>query len=173
MKYSCRCRPRNRSRLRRLNTTDQVGAVTLWCLDCRAEWVSAAKYAATLQVHKPRRRGGMEDSDILDSLNDGSLVVNWATAEVRTHRGPLKVIHRTHIHGANRGTYRFVTVCRHGMKKKIALHRLVWMSYHRRVPSLDCDIDHPHGSVNGDALWNTRELDKRINRANKPDEGTF
>lgn len=137
----------------------------LYCLVCRAEWNSGAKYVALLPDHKPRSRSGLTDSEILGRINNGSLAVDCQTATVYGAGGiPLRVIEREHPDGAQRGTYRFVSVCCRGKKKKVALHRLVWMAANRSTVPDGYDIDHVRSQTD-DTIENLRLLKSSENRA--------
>lgn len=141
-------------------------SVRLKCLDCGWKWYSTARYAQNLPSHTERSRSGMTDQDILDRIKDGSLVVNQDTAIVVsiTDRGSriLSQIERT----SNGSTYRFVTVCSGGLKKKITVHRLVWMAANLRTVPPGHDIDHINGKQGRypDAIGNLRLLGSSTNR---------
>lgn len=109
----------------------------------------------------------MTDEDILARLVDKSLLVSPDTAEVvsisnRLGKCKLKVRERF-----SQGTaYRFVTICKEGKKKDIALHRLVWMSVHLTVVPDECDVHHVKGNIS-DAIWNLELMDSSRNRSIK------
>ncbi len=140
-------------------------ASTLYCLDCRHEWSSRAKYIVLLPDHQKRVRSGLTDADVLSAIETGYLRVDINHAVVFTvNNTMLKVTSRTHPKGPQRGTYRFVTICIGGKQKKVALHRLVWMAAHRSLVPDDCDIDHVHNQTD-DSIGNLRLLNSSVNRA--------
>ena len=141
----------------------------LKCLACGWKWWSNCGYIAKLPDHKEHPRKGMTDQDILDRILEGTLVVMPLACEVHTFN-PLKrqwnqarIIERE----SSGSTYRFVEVCRATKKKKIALHRLVWMFYHRELIPEGFDVDHIEGKVreNPDAIDNLRLLESGLNRS--------
>ena len=141
------------------------GASKLYCLDCRWEWLSKAKYVALLPGHTKSDRTGMNDADVLDLIQRNFLIINPKTAVVTNRRGKrLKITHRTHRDGPQRGTYRFVNVCSGNKKKKVALHRLVWMAAHRSLIPDGFDIDHVKDQQD-DTIGNLRLLDSSLNRS--------
>ena len=162
--YKCKCKPKNRSLYRRLDPNEETGAITVYCLSCRGTWVSKTKYAVTLGLHVPAKRGRLSDEDILEMLREGSLRVVPTTAEVFKGEKQLSIIERTHRKGPQKGTYRFVYVCRGNDRKKIALHRLVWMAEHDSLVPSGFDVDHIYGHEAGDAIWNLRLMDSSLNR---------
>jgi len=105
----------------------------------------------------------MSDEQILQRINDGNLIVDCATATVVgvSHCGErqLRVIERE----SNGSTYRFVEVCAGGKKKKIALHRLVWIAANRMIPPAGYDVDHIEGP--SDCIDNLRLRPAGENRA--------
>lgn len=136
------------------------------CLECGWKWWACRRYSAKCPDHTEHSRSGMTDQDILDRLNDESLVVS-ANAAVfsMTQRGEKQLA--TTEHSSNGSTYRFVEICSKGKKKKIALHRLVWMSHKRELIPDGFDIDHINGkSVNNpDGIWNLRMIESSANRS--------
>jgi hypothetical protein len=137
----------------------------LYCLDCRAEWRSNAKYIVLLPDHQKRVRSGLTDETILDAiLNRKLFTVDLELAAVYTAAGKrLQVVERTHRDGSQRGTYRFVSLCVDGLKKKVALHRLVWMVAHQMVTPDGHDVDHIHNQED-DSINNLRLLTSEANR---------
>lgn len=136
----------------------------VYCLKCRRTWLSSARYTEIMRTHKPDSRKGMTDQDVLDAIMDGSLIVLWDASKVESrtrNKGitELRIIERE----SNGSTYRFVEVSRGGKKKKIALHRLVWMARNKRLVPEGMDVDHIDGP--SDAIGNLRLLPKSINRA--------
>lgn len=136
----------------------------LKCLDCGWKWWSGCKYVADLPDHVEQSRSGMTDQDILDKINDGRLAVLPDEARVfsfgRNQWAELKVRHRE----SNGSTYSFVEVCANGKKKKVALHRLVWMFANRRLVPDGFDVDHIEGKVS-DSIDNLRLLESSKNRS--------
>lgn len=110
------------------------------------------------------KRGQLTDDDIFSLLVDQELRVCPITARVFKKNRELKQIHRTHIRGPQKGTYRFVHVCRGNDRKKIAVHRLVWMADTLDTIPEDHDVDHIFGSEYGDEIWNLRLLESAENR---------
>lgn len=143
----------------------------LYCLDCRAEWRSRAKYIVLLPDHQKRVRSGLTDHEVLNAIKScGLFRVDVNAARVFSARGrELQVVEREHPEGPQRGRYRFVELCVSGRKKKVALHRLVWMVAHGRVPPPDCDIDHIK-SQDDDTISNLRLLDSAENRGRRKDQ---
>lgn len=135
----------------------------LKCLECNWKWWSACRYVLSLDDHVERSRTGMTDQDILDAINEGlysinvdtALVVSWTTGK------RLRVIERE----SNGSTYRFVEIYRKGLRKKIALHRLVWMVANGQVVPEGFDIDHIRGKAFGDSIDNLRLLESSVNRS--------
>jgi hypothetical protein len=106
----------------------------------------------------------MTDQDILKRIVDESLVVDVNTATVMSYGTMLKPISRTHKEGKKRGTYRFINVSFLGKQKKIALHRLVWMAFHRKLIPDGYDIDHRELQTD-DTIYNLRLLESGHNRS--------
>lgn len=145
-------------------SSDANGSSKLYCLDCRGEWSSRAKYIILLPDHVKRIRSGMTDQDILDRILDGSLEVVIHTAKVFSNGKELKQTSKTHRDGPQRGTYRFVEVAKDKLKKKIAVHRLVWMAAHKTTIPEGHDIDH-RVSQDDDSIDNLRLLKSEVNRS--------
>jgi hypothetical protein len=105
----------------------------------------------------------MTDQDILEAFSEGAYSVNVNTATVVswTTGKKLKVIERE----SNGSTYRFVEIARKGRKKKIALHRLVWVVANGSVVPQGFDVDHVKGKDLGDGIDNLRLLDSSLNRS--------
>lgn len=135
----------------------------LKCLACGIKWWSKAKYVRLLKDHTERSRRGMTDQDILERLLDGSLWVQGETVFTASSSSPLAVEKKT----SNGSTYDFVTVCSGGRKKKIALHRLVWMAHHRQLVPEGFDVDHVLGKEipSPNAIENLRLLESSVNRS--------
>ncbi|MEM6471698.1 MAG: HNH endonuclease [Planctomycetota bacterium] len=108
----------------------------------------------------------MTDQDILDRINDGTLVVQmdkpivWSFNTRRKVWTPLTAIE----HESNGSKYRFVNICKRRMKKKIAVHRLVWMFAHRQLVPEGYDVDHIEGKVS-DRIENLQLLESSRNRS--------
>lgn len=152
------------------------GTSTLYCLACRWEWKSRAAYASVLRGHKKRVRSGLSDEDILQAVRDGKyrVDVDDATVYSRITNSFLTIHHRTHRDGTQRGTYRFVEFSIRGQKKKVALHRLVWMVANGRVTPDGHDVDHRY-SQEDDSISNLRLLESSVNRGlpNKKNSEAF
>lgn len=135
----------------------------LYCLQCRHAWLTSARYAAIMRDHKPERRSGMTDQDILQRIEDGSLIVDVEQAVVESismyGRKQLRVIERE----SNGSAYRFVEITSNGKKKKIALHRLVWIAANRQITPEGFDVDHRDGPFDG--ISNLRLRPSAENRA--------
>lgn len=100
----------------------------LKCLQCGHRWKSKCKYIAGLRDHKERSRKGMTDQDILERINNASLIVDRLGHYVISKIDGVEK-HLTIIERERKGfTYRFTSICHRGKKKKIGIHRLVWMS---------------------------------------------
>lgn len=131
----------------------------LYCLDCRWEWRSRAKYVVLLPDHQKRVRSGLRDVDVLEAIIHRKLYrvdVNTATVYGRDGK-PLTVITRTHKDGPQRGTYRFINFSIDGRQKKVTLHRLVWMVANGRTVPDGHDVDHVHNQ-DDDSIGNLRLL---------------
>lgn len=137
------------------------------CLTCGWKWWARRKYSEKCPDHVERSRSGLTDQDILDRINEGSLIVNTSIAVVdslasgRTTR--LRIINHRPAGGS---PYNFVEICRRGKKKKIALHRLVWMAANRRLVPDGFDVDHINGKgvENADGIENLRLLESIANQ---------
>ncbi|MEM1224580.1 MAG: HNH endonuclease [Planctomycetota bacterium] len=112
----------------------------------------------------------MTDQDILDRINAGTLtvLVNVPSVWSPSTRGWVRMSIITHqSHGS---TYRFVSICHKGKKKKIALHRLVWMFANRSLVPEGYDVDHREADKR-DTIDNLRLLESSKNRRRgKPKE---
>ncbi len=145
---------------------DNPASSHLKCLDCGWKWWKSARFVSKLPDHVERSRSGLSDQDILARINSGSLFVHVERAEVfGFSRGwkQLRAISRT----SNGSTYRFVEVSYQGKKKKIALHRLVWMFAHMQVVPDGFDVDHVNGKRGDfpDRIGNLQLLESRVNRS--------
>jgi len=134
-------------------------------------WVKR-NYVHKLPDHVEAKRGKLTDADILDRLNDGTLVVHPDKPAVFAYgaRGwtELKIIERD----LTRSAYRFVTICSGNKRKKIALHRLVWMFANRMLIPEGYDVDHITGNYGkeSDTLDNLRLLESIANyRRGRPE----
>lgn len=141
----------------------------LKCLQCGWKWYSTCNYVENLEDHVEKSFSGMTDQDILDKIVSGRLTVFPDTAEVFSYRKvteswtKLRVIERE----SNGSTYRFVEICKGCKKKKIALHRLVWISFHRELVPKGYDVDHIEGKDRDypDAIDNLQLLESSFNRS--------
>lgn len=110
----------------------------------------------------------MTDSCVLERIKDGTLRIcpRGRFVESKTYRGKkrLQIIHRKR----NGSEYRFVSICANGKKKKVSVHRLVWMSQHFQLVPDGFDIDHKNGRKIKfpDAIDNLRLLPSSVNRSN-------
>lgn len=163
MPIKCTCPGHYTDRWTRWRVLNRDTRSRLYCLDCRKEWRSDAKYVPLLPDHSKRQRGGLTDEEVIERIRDGSLVVDTAAAIVSSHGKPLAVIERTHRDGENRGTYRFVAVNHDGRQKKVALHRLVWMAANGRTVPAGYDVDHVNNQGD-DSIGNLRLLPSAVNR---------
>lgn len=133
----------------------------LKCLDCGWKWWSGCQYVDKLRDHKERNRTGMTDQDVIDMICEGRLVVLVDEPRVFTFYSRWRE-NGVILHESNGSTYRFVTICHRNKKKRVALHRLVWMFANRSVVPEGFDIDHVSG--NSDAIHNLRLLERSNNR---------
>ena len=137
----------------------------LKCLACGWKWWSTRNYVLNLPDHVERSRSGLTDEDILGRILDGTLtiLVNEPRVFSFTARygwNELRQIERT----SNGSTYRFVEIYHKGKRKKVALHRLVWMFAHRELVPEGYDVDHIEGKYS-DAIDNLRLLESGVNRS--------
>jgi hypothetical protein len=141
----------------------------LKCLACGWKWFSTCNYVAKLDDHVEVSFKGMTDQDILDRIVDGSLTVFPTTAEVWSYSSVTKAWTKLRIieRESSGSTYRFVEICKGMKKKKIALHRLVWISYHRQIVPEGYDVDHIEGKSREfpDSIDNLQLLESRFNRS--------
>lgn len=150
-----------------LTRRPRPGTCQFKCLACGWKWWARRRYADKLPDHSEQPRTGMTDQDILDRIEEGSLIVDTKRATVVsvTHHGrrQLRVLRRKPPGGTY---YNFVEICKAGRKKKITLHRLVWMAAHRQLIPDDCDIDHINGKgiPNADGIDNLRLMDSMRNQ---------
>jgi hypothetical protein len=138
----------------------------LKCLQCGHRWHSKLKYVARLNDHVEYSRRGMTDQDILDRLNDRTLFVDHDGLFVISYSREKREL--TVWERERKGTtYRFVSICHRNKKKKIAIHRLVWLSVHRTLIPHGFDVDHIKGRnvENPDGIGNLRLLPSGINRS--------
>lgn len=137
----------------------------LKCLACSWKWWSTASYVEKLRDHVEKSFSGATDQDILDRIEDGTLFIDvnnaWVFSLSRGNWRELRIITRE----SNGSSYRFVEVYgKPGKKKKIALHRLVWMAANRQVVPDGYDVDHINGKVS-DGIDNLRLLESSLNRS--------
>lgn len=163
---TCKCGGGFRANGKRWVKLDCKGnSAQLKCLECGWKWWSHRKYALGLRQHKESSRSGMTDEHILKRLQDGSLRVCTQNAIVESLvHGCFKRV-RIIERESNGSTYSFVEVGYKKLKKKIALHRLVWMSHHMQVVPAGVDVDHIHGKQAGNGIENLRLLDSHTNRS--------
>lgn len=139
----------------------------LKCLQCGHKWNSRMKYVANISDHIEQNRTGMTDSDILERLKAKTLIVDPLGEFIISRvKGETKLtIWDRPRHGS---CYRFVSICHNGKKKKIAVHRLVWMAHFEQLVPEGSDIDHIHGRniPYPDRIENLRCLDVSLNRSN-------
>jgi len=105
----------------------------------------------------------MNDDDILTRILEGTLTVLINEARVFSFNREwkeLRVIDRE----SNGSSYKFVEICHSGKKKKIALHRLVWMFAHRCLVPEGYDVDHIEGKTS-DSIDNLQLLESSSNRS--------
>jgi len=146
---------------------EEIGEKSLLkCLQCGHRWHSRRKFVANLKDHKEHSRRGMTDQDILDRLNEGTLFVDRDGQSVISRGREEKAlgIWERERKGT---TYRFVSICHRNKKKKIAIHRLVWLSVHRELVPDGFDVDHikGRGVENPDGIGNLRLLPSGVNRS--------
>lgn len=150
----------------------------LKCLACGWKFSKRNKYVATLPRHVEDTRSGMSDQDVLARIEAGTLVVDTDRAtvfSVSRYGGTfLRVIERE----SSGSTYHFVEITSAGKKKKIALHRLVWIAAHRELPPPGFDVNHKRGKrvPLPDSIDNLELLPSSVNRrlgAPSPDQLEF
>lgn len=135
----------------------------LKCLECGWRWWSTCNYVAELPDHVEKCFSGMTDDDILTRILEGTLTVLINEARVFSFNREwkeLRVIDRE----SNGSSYKFVEICHSGKKKKIALHRLVWMFAHRCLVPEGYDVDHIEGKTS-DSIDNLQLLESSSNRS--------
>lgn len=171
--YRCKCKGGRRAgRWVVLGEPEAAGKpYRLKCLACRWKFWSRAKFAATLPRHKEKSRAGMTDAEILIRICNGSLIVDVERAEVfsMSPRSATPVRLQTWERESNHSTYTFVQICANGKKKKIALHRLVWIAANRLLVPAGFDVDHVNGKQVAvpHAIHNLRLRPSGENRADK------
>lgn len=122
-----------------------------------------------LKDHVVRSRVRASDDDVVERLRIGNLIVDAEQAIAKSlFRGQwrtLRVIERE----SNGSTYRFVEIYSGGKRKKVALHRLVWMAVNLMAVPEGYDVDHVHGKGvrNPDGIGNLRLLESSRNRSRK------
>lgn len=161
-------------RWRRLSHCETTGVFQLKCLECGRKWNTRRNYGFALDGHRERTRAGMTDQQILDRINDGTLIVCmlgravWSDSTVGgfgpRRKTSLRIWERTKERG---GTYRFTQICQAGQKKKISIHRLVWIAAHRQLVPEGFDVDHRKGRdvEDPDGIHNLRLLESGENRS--------
>lgn len=150
---------------------EEIGEKSLLkCLQCGHKWHSRRKYVARLADHTEYSRTGMTDQEILDRLLSGTLAVDRNGECVMSSIRKLTAL--AIVERERKGTvYRFVSVCHGNKKKKIAIHRLVWMSMHKRLIPDGMDVDHVNGRnvPHPDGIDNLRLLPSGVNRSRQAD----
>lgn len=145
----------------------------LKCLRCGWKWWSKRRYSSKLPDHVERRVSSITDECVLARLREGTLQVNLDRPAVRSYDPVRRCWRSIHISTrvSNGGPpYRFVVIYKIG-RKKVALHRLVWMAAHMRVVPPGYDVDHrQHGIKNPDAIGNLRLLPSAVNRSRGTEE---
>jgi hypothetical protein len=170
---NCKCEGTWRQLMRRWVCLERGRTSKLKCLRCGWRWTSKRKYIYKLHDWKEESRSGLTDQDVLDRLLDGTLTIDLETSIVYSwvsnaskktdNPKPLKPVVRQ-PKGCG-GPYRFVHITRRGKKKKISVHRLVWMASHQSLVPDGFDVDHIHGAAAGDGIRNLRLLPSAVNRA--------
>lgn len=124
-----------------------------------------------MEYNRPR----ITDEDVLARIVDGTLIVDVDRARVRSWNCSrqkwtyLLVMVRRHSSGG--APYRFVQICKSRGRKKVALHRIVWMAANMRVPPEGCDVHHrKHKRRIPDAIDNLLLLPSGVNRSRKVNE---
>ena len=163
----CKCLVRDKSKWVVITRREQPLTSRLKCLRCSIKWWSKCKYVATLRDHAERSCKGLTDQDILDRINEGSLWVKSEDIFSKTQFGEslLTPLSRT----SNGSEYKFVTIWKANKKKKIAVHRVVWMYHNRCLVPDGFDVDHKLGKSvpNANAIDNLQLLPASVNRSNK------
>lgn len=170
-KCRCGCFKYSGHRWRVLKRSEPGDKSLLKCLACNHKWQSRMKYVSKLQDHQEKSRTGMTDSDILKRLKDKSLIADSLGRFVISFTRGSK--HLDIWERSQKGSsYRFVTICHDGKKKKIAIHRLVWMAHHLQTVPDGFDVDHVRGRgiEHPDGIDNLRLLPMSLNRSRKTDE---
>ena len=151
-----------------LSRLDRPKTSQLKCKRCGWKWRSKCKYIDRLPDHVERRVSQITDVDVLARLREGNLVVDTDRAEVRSNGRLLSVSPRQL---ENHPEYRFVVIYRNSGRKKVALHRIVWMAAHMAVPPDGHDVHHKkHGVRIPDAISNLQLVPSAVNRANRVEE---
>lgn len=117
-----------------------------------------------------QRKKGMTDECILRRICSGSLQVSSTGDEVVSYsihgERKLQIVERT----SRSSTYRFVDISYGGGKKKIALHRLVWMSVNRKVIPEGMDVHHKDADADYiDGIDNLALVPSGVNRSCRED----
>lgn len=139
----------------------------LKCLECGWRWWSTCRYVRELPDHEEASRSGMTDEDVLDRIASGTLTVLVDQARVFSFsRGKWHEL-RTVSRHSNGSEYSFVEICHQGKKKKVALHRLVWMFANRQIVPDGYDVDHIEGKLidQPNAIDNLQLLESGRNRS--------
>jgi len=167
----CKCIERDRGKWKVVERRQYPLTSRLKCLRCGIKWWSKCKYVATLGNHVEYSQRGLTDQDILDRINTGTLWVEGEKVVSKSRKGIMELMQ---IHRESSGSkYHFVTVWAGNKKKKIAVHRLVWMCHHRSLVPDGFDVDHKSGKdiPNANAIENLQLLPSSVNRSRgKPND---
>ena len=145
----------------------------LKCLKCSIKWWAKRKYIANLKDHIEYSQSGLTDQDILDRIEAGTL---WVEADRVMSQSHCGVSELAQIYRKSSGSeYHFVTVWARNKKKKIAVHRLVWMFHNRSLIPDGFDVDHKFGKdvLNANAIENLQLLPSSVNRSKGKPSGDF
>ncbi len=175
---TCWCSGRWRDKIARWGCLMRLqDRALLYCKTCRHEWWSKRNYVAQVEDWTKRRRSGMTDQEILERILAGTLLVREeggrVIVETVGHRG--SVLNQTERAVHQYTTYRFVSICLDGKKKKVAVHKLNWMFHNRALVPEGFHVDHENGR--GDVIDNLRLLPAAKNCATNcapkfdPDQG--
>ena len=172
----CRCGIYNTAGHRwRVLQRAEIGEKSLLkCLQCGHKWHSQMKYVANLDDHVEYSRTGMTDHDILERLKNKTLVVDPLGRFVISYARKTKEL--TIWERERRGScYRFISICHNNKKKKIAVHRLVYMAHYMKVVPEGFDVDHREGRdiEYPDAIENLRLLPVSVNRSRAETDEVF
>lgn len=140
----------------------------VYCPQCRRHWLTRAKYAERLKPIRDKKIGRLTDEEVVELVKAGLLRVCYVSCRVfkrqhqLSHWYPLKLIDRT-----RKGTtYTFVEVGFACKRKKVAVHRLMWMQHTGQPIPDGYDVDHKNGrtDLQSDRIENLRLLRAERNR---------